>query len=85
MPEFVASLPVAGLDGTMRRRLKESDASGRAHIKTGSLDSVRTAAGYVLDKQGRRYAVTMLINHPRANAGQAAMDALLLWVAQQDL
>ena len=83
MPEFISSLPIVGIDGTMKKRLKESDASGRAHIKTGTLDGVKTAAGYALDAQGRRYAVSFLINHPRAQAGSAAIDALLLWVAQR--
>jgi D-alanyl-D-alanine carboxypeptidase/D-alanyl-D-alanine-endopeptidase (penicillin-binding protein 4) len=83
MPEFVSSLPIVGIDGTMKKRLNGSDASGRAHIKTGTLDGVKTAAGYALDAQGRRYAVTFLINHPRAQAGSAAIDALLVWVAQR--
>jgi serine-type D-Ala-D-Ala carboxypeptidase/endopeptidase (penicillin-binding protein 4) len=83
MPEFVASMPIVGIDGTMKRRLKTSEARGRAHIKTGSLDSVRTAAGYALDSQGRRHAVTFFINHSRAQAGGPAIDALLEWVAQR--
>ena len=83
MPEFMASLPIVGIDGTMKKRLQTSAASGRAHIKTGTLDGVKTAAGYALDAQGQRYAVTMLINHPRASAGAAAIDALLLWLAQR--
>ena len=83
MPEFIASLPIVGVDGTMKKRLKSASVAGRAHIKTGSLEGVKTAAGYVLDQQGRRYAVTFFINHPRASAGGAAIDALLLWVAEQ--
>jgi D-alanyl-D-alanine carboxypeptidase/D-alanyl-D-alanine-endopeptidase (penicillin-binding protein 4) len=83
MPEFVSSLPIVGIDGTMKKRLNGSEATGRAHIKTGTLDSVKTAAGYALDARGRRYAVTFLINHPRASAGSAAIDALLVWVAQR--
>ena len=85
MPEFVSSMPIVGIDGTMKKRLKDADAAGRAHIKTGTLDSVKTAAGYALDAQGRRYAVTFLINHPRAQAGSAAIDALINWVAQRRL
>ena len=85
MPEFLASLPIVGIDGTMKKRLNGSDATGRAHIKTGTLDGVKTGAGYALDAQGRRYAVSFLINHPRAQAGSAAIDALLLWVAQRRL
>ncbi len=83
MPEFISSMPIVGIDGTMKKRLNGSDATGRAHIKTGTLDSVKTAAGYALDAQGRRYALSFFINHPRAQAGSAAIDALLLWVAQR--
>ncbi len=83
MPEFVSSMPIVGIDGTMKKRLKSSDATGRAHIKTGTLDGVKTAAGYALDAQGRRYSVTFFINHPRSALGGAAIDALLLWVAQR--
>ncbi|HNP04349.1 MAG TPA: D-alanyl-D-alanine carboxypeptidase, partial [Rhodocyclaceae bacterium] len=83
MPELVSSLPIVGIDGTMKKRLKESSASGRAHVKTGTLDGVKTAAGYALDSQGRRYVVVFLINHPKAQAGGPAIDALLLWVAQR--
>jgi len=83
MPELVSSLPIVGIDGTMKKRLNGSDATGRAHIKSGTLDGVKAAAGYALDAQSRRYAVTFLINHPRAQAGSAAIDALLVWVAQR--
>jgi serine-type D-Ala-D-Ala carboxypeptidase/endopeptidase (penicillin-binding protein 4) len=83
MPEFVSSMPIVGADGTMKKRLKDSEASGRAHIKTGTINGVKAAAGFALDAQGRRYAVTFLINHPRAQAGSAAIDALLLWIAQR--
>ncbi len=83
MPEFLASMPIVGIDGTMKKRLNGSEATGRAHIKTGTLDGVKTAAGYALDAQGRRYSVTFLINHARAQAGAAAIDALLVWVAQR--
>ena len=82
MPEFIASLPLVGLDGTMKKRLKTSPVSGRAHIKTGSLNHVRSIAGYALDASGRRYAVSFLINDPRASQGNAAIDALLAWIAE---
>jgi D-alanyl-D-alanine carboxypeptidase/D-alanyl-D-alanine-endopeptidase (penicillin-binding protein 4) len=80
MPELAASLPLVAVDGTMRRRLKGGGIAGQAHIKTGSLSDVRAIAGYVLDRSGRRYAVTMIVNHPNAQRSQAAQDALLNWV-----
>ncbi len=80
MPELVASLPLIAVDGTMRRRMKSESIAGQAHIKTGSLSDVRAIAGYVLDRNGRRYAVTMIVNHANAQQSQAAQDALLNWV-----
>ncbi|MDR2209562.1 MAG: D-alanyl-D-alanine carboxypeptidase/D-alanyl-D-alanine-endopeptidase [Azoarcus sp.] len=80
MPDFVASLPVAGRDGTARRRLGGSPANGQAHLKTGTVNDVRTMAGYVLDQNGRRHAVVMMVNHPEAASSSKAQDALIEWV-----
>ncbi len=77
MPEFVSSLPLVGVDGTMRKR---AGAAGSAHIKTGLLADTRAIAGYVLAASGRRYAVVAFVNHPNANATQGALDELLNWI-----
>jgi D-alanyl-D-alanine carboxypeptidase/D-alanyl-D-alanine-endopeptidase (penicillin-binding protein 4) len=76
MPELMASLPVSGLDGTLRR---SRATAGRAHLKTGSLRDVNAIAGYVLGASGRRYVLVALINHPNANTTRAALDALVQW------
>jgi D-alanyl-D-alanine carboxypeptidase/D-alanyl-D-alanine-endopeptidase (penicillin-binding protein 4) len=81
MPDFIASLPIAAEDGTMQKRLRGTNAAHRARIKTGTLDGVKAAAGYVQDEEGRRYAVTFLINHANSGLGEKAVDALLSWVA----
>ncbi|MEX2197712.1 MAG: D-alanyl-D-alanine carboxypeptidase/D-alanyl-D-alanine-endopeptidase [Burkholderiales bacterium] len=80
MPELMASLPLAALDGTMRKRLHGELLAGQAHLKTGLLSDSRAMAGYLLDAQGRRHVVVMLINHPNAPRAEAANDALLRWV-----
>ena len=80
MAEFVSSLPIAAVDGTMKKRLHDQGVAGHAHIKTGSLRGVRAIAGYVHDRKGRSVVVVFMINHPEASAGQAAQDALLEWV-----
>lgn len=84
MPEFVASLPIVGVDGTLRDRLAASPASGHGHLKTGYINGVRSIAGYVLDRHGRRHVVAMLVNDPRAVDGRPALDALIEWVWQGD-
>ena len=83
MPEFMASLPVAGYDGTMRNRLITQGVAGKAHIKTGFLNEVRAIAGYVLAASGKRYAVVCMINHPNALRGSEAQDALLQWIYER--
>jgi serine-type D-Ala-D-Ala carboxypeptidase/endopeptidase (penicillin-binding protein 4) len=79
MPELMASLSIAGLDGTAQKRLKDTNLHGRAHLKTGSLDGVSAIAGYVLDSQNKRHALVMLINHAKAGASKNAQDALIEW------
>lgn len=72
MPEFVASLPIAGVDGTLRRQ--QSRATGRAHLKTGSLRDVMAQAGYVTTAPGRRWVVVALVNHPNAGAARPVLQ-----------
>ncbi len=80
MPEFIASLPLVGIDGTMKRRLHESTVRGQAHIKTGTLADVSSVAGYLIAASGRQVIVTCMINHPKAGEARDAMDALLQWI-----
>jgi serine-type D-Ala-D-Ala carboxypeptidase/endopeptidase (penicillin-binding protein 4) len=76
--DLVMSLPVPGVDGTMRNRLRTSPAAGTARLKTGTLSNVVALAGYLRDPEGRAWAVSMTINHPSANArGRPVLDALV--------
>jgi len=81
MPELISSLPVSGLDGTLRR---SKAPPGRAHLKTGSLRDVVGIAGVVLANSGRRYVVVAIVNHPNANAARPALDALVKWTTLTD-
>lgn len=83
MPEFIASLPILSKDGTVMTRLKDSQSSGRAHLKTGSLDGVSAIAGYILDANNHRYVLIMITNYANASASKNAQDALIEWVHQQ--
>ncbi len=83
MPEMMASLPILALDGTTQQRLRQSEANGRAHLKTGSINGVSAIAGYVLDANSHRHVLVMLVNHPQAGTSRAAQDALIEWVHQQ--
>ena len=78
--EFVSSLAVAAVDGTVERRFQNGSVAGQALLKTGSLEGVRGLAGYVIDAEGRRWIVVVLINHPNAARGSPALDFLVQWV-----
>ena len=80
MPEFIASLPIVGVDGTMTRTLKNSAVKTRAHIKTGSLNDVASIAGYVKAKSGRWISVVCMINHAEANSARTSFNELLEWI-----
>ena len=79
-PEFVASLPLAGVDGTLRSRMQSSQ-PGSARLKTGHLDGVSGIAGYVTGASGKVYVVVSLVNDARvgAGAGDTVHEALVSW------
>ncbi len=87
MPEFMSSLPIVGVDGTMRKRLVGQPVAGHAHIKTGTLDNVSSIAGYVLDRHDKRWVVVLMINHKGAMAWQSrqVQDRLISWVYDGNL
>ncbi len=80
MPEFVSSLPLFAVDGTLMKKHDESPVAGHAHIKTGYLADVRAIAGYVVDLRGRTLAVVFFINHGRARYAANAQVVLLEWI-----
>jgi D-alanyl-D-alanine carboxypeptidase/D-alanyl-D-alanine-endopeptidase (penicillin-binding protein 4) len=61
-PEFLASLPIAGVDGTLRRRLRNTPAERFIRAKTGYVDGVVTLAGYAGHKDGRIVTFAFLYN-----------------------
>ncbi len=79
MPEFASSLPLNGIDGTLRR---SGSTPGRAHLKTGSMRGVAAVAGYVLADTGRRYVLVAIVNDPNAGAARPVLDAAIDWVAR---
>lgn len=83
-PELLATLPIAGVDGTLSRRLRDGPAAARARLKTGTLRDAVGLAGFVSDASGRPWVFVALINHPEAAArGRPVLDALANWVAVQ--
>ena len=80
-PEYLASLPLAGMDGTLRARMKSTPA-GSVRLKTGHLESVSGVAGYVTAPSGKTYILVSLVNHIRADFGAAepVHAALVAWI-----
>jgi D-alanyl-D-alanine carboxypeptidase/D-alanyl-D-alanine-endopeptidase (penicillin-binding protein 4) len=85
MPEYLASMSIAGLDGTLRRRFKGSPLIGKAHLKTGSMDHVAAIAGYLQSRSGRRLLVVAMQNHRDVHRGpgEEVQEALLRWLFEQ--
>jgi serine-type D-Ala-D-Ala carboxypeptidase/endopeptidase (penicillin-binding protein 4) len=83
MPELLSSLPIAAIDGTMRRRLAGTPAAMRARVKTGALKNVVAIAGYVPDANGEQCIVVAFINHDLVGNGNGRKvgDALIEWIA----
>jgi D-alanyl-D-alanine carboxypeptidase/D-alanyl-D-alanine-endopeptidase (penicillin-binding protein 4) len=59
---FIASLPQAGIEGSVRNFLKGSKLQGKAHLKSGGITGVRSYAGYIT-KDGKTYAVAVFSNN----------------------
>jgi D-alanyl-D-alanine carboxypeptidase/D-alanyl-D-alanine-endopeptidase (penicillin-binding protein 4) len=85
MPEYLASMAISGLDGTLRRKFDDARLTGQAHLKTGSLDDVYAIAGYLQSGSGRRFSVVMLHNYEDVHRGpgEEAQVALLRWLYEQ--
>ncbi|RTZ40716.1 D-alanyl-D-alanine carboxypeptidase/D-alanyl-D-alanine-endopeptidase [Candidimonas sp. SYP-B2681] len=81
MPEFISSLAISGVDGTVRRRLRDDETRGMAHLKTGTLRDSSALAGYVLGASGKRYILVSMVNDERSVSARAFNDALVSWLA----
>ena len=60
---YQSTMPIAGRDGTLELRMKGTVAEGRAFVKTGSMNGVRTAAGYVQTADGQTLVFAILANN----------------------
>jgi D-alanyl-D-alanine carboxypeptidase/D-alanyl-D-alanine-endopeptidase (penicillin-binding protein 4) len=71
---WIETLALAGLEGTVRKRLGADSTVGRAWIKTGSLEDVRSIAGYALSDSGRWVVFSVFVNHPQAGLSKPVLD-----------
>jgi D-alanyl-D-alanine carboxypeptidase/D-alanyl-D-alanine-endopeptidase (penicillin-binding protein 4) len=84
-PEFLATLPLGGLDGTLRKRFGRLKDPSRIRMKTGTLNGASSIAGYVTGDSGRTYVVVIMVNNKGAQygSGEAIQGAVIDWVLAQ--
>lgn len=79
---WMNTLSIAGIDGTIRKRFKNSTVYGRAWMKTGTIRKVANIAGYVEGASGQRYVVVVLVNsNLSAKYGRKLANTVIQWVA----
>lgn len=82
-PELIASLPLAGIDGTLKNRFRQGAAYKKARLKTGTLKDVTALAGYVYDGRHRPWIFVAVVNSPKAaTAGKTLLNQLVEQLAQ---
>jgi D-alanyl-D-alanine carboxypeptidase/D-alanyl-D-alanine-endopeptidase (penicillin-binding protein 4) len=84
-PAYYASLPVAGVDGTLNERMKNSGIAGRIHAKTGSVTHVRALSGFAETPGGRRLIFSFLSNNQSGKNHEVhdALDGLCLAMIEE--
>lgn len=79
-PEFINSLCIAGVDGTIRRTHKTAFLTGKMRAKTGTLTGVRSLAGY-LNHEGKTYAFIIVANdhnaYPLMNVESEILESII--------
>jgi D-alanyl-D-alanine carboxypeptidase/D-alanyl-D-alanine-endopeptidase (penicillin-binding protein 4) len=82
MPEFMASLSLSGLDGTMLERFVDDKLTGKLHVKTGMIDHVSSMAGYLYSKDEKRYAFAIIQNFDDIHRGygEEVQETLIRWL-----
>jgi D-alanyl-D-alanine carboxypeptidase/D-alanyl-D-alanine-endopeptidase (penicillin-binding protein 4) len=83
--DFAATLPIAGVDGTLETRMKNSQAAGRIFAKTGSLEHVHTISGYATTLRGERLVFSIMDSNDaeKARDASAVIDALCLAMVEE--
>jgi D-alanyl-D-alanine carboxypeptidase/D-alanyl-D-alanine-endopeptidase (penicillin-binding protein 4) len=82
---YYASLPMAGVDGTLETQMKNTNAATRIHAKTGSVEHVRTRSGFAETASGRRLIFSFLSNNQGGKNHEAsdALDGLCIAMVEE--
>ena len=82
---YRASLPIGGVDGTLRRRFAGTPLAGRIFAKTGTLNATNALSGWMIAASGRELTFSIIANDvPDGTSALAAMDGTLLAIAAQN-
>jgi D-alanyl-D-alanine carboxypeptidase/D-alanyl-D-alanine-endopeptidase (penicillin-binding protein 4) len=83
---FRDALPVAGVDGTLRNRFKNTPAANNLRAKTGTLANVSSLSGYLTTAAGERLVFSMMVNHytDERTSRTNLMDQIALLLASFD-
>ena len=85
-PAYFDSLPVAGLDGTLSDRMKNTGIMGKIHAKTGSVEHVRTlSSGFAETPGGRRLIFSFMSNNENVKDHEVhdALDGLCIAMMEE--
>ena len=77
MPEIISSFPIAGIDGTLKKRMKNSPIRMKGHFKTGSMNEVSAMAGFFLNNDKEMNIFVFMMNGKKANMSQNFQEALI--------
>lgn len=80
---FRDALPIAGVDGTLRNRLKGTPAENNLRAKTGTLSSANSLSGYVRDAAGEELAFSIMVNNypEEADVRVSCIDPIAILLA----
>ncbi len=80
---WMETLSIAGVDGTIKRRFRNSVVNKRAWMKTGTLRRVKNIGGYVKNRAGKFYTVVIIINSSKAKyRGAKLQDEIIQWLVK---
>jgi D-alanyl-D-alanine carboxypeptidase/D-alanyl-D-alanine-endopeptidase (penicillin-binding protein 4) len=83
--DYIAAFPVAGVDGTLETRFKDTVAARRIEAKTGALDHVRAISGFATTVHGERLIFSIFGNNNPQRGRDATVAADAIAVAMVEL
>ncbi len=84
MPEFLSSLSIPGVDGTLENKFELTPLNSRSHLKTGFLKNVRAVAGYIHHDSGEVLSVVIIVNGETLTKDRNLADKILQLIANTD-